>query len=102
MTDRFRVVAAVHLLLVHRDSILLLRRFNTGYEDGNYGLPAGHLDGEETVTAAIVREAREETGIRLTSQDLRTVHVMHRNIPGGGHERIDFFLTADRWEGSRG
>jgi hypothetical protein len=32
--DRFKVVAAVHLFLIRDGQVLLLRRFNTGYEDG--------------------------------------------------------------------
>jgi 8-oxo-dGTP diphosphatase len=85
--------------------VLLLRRFNTGYEDGNYSLPAGHLDGAETVSAAMIREAEEEVGVVISQADLRVVHVMHRNVadPGSGPaERVDFFLAAERWQGTAG
>ena len=58
----FRSPVAVHLFLVKDGSILLLRRYNTGYEDGNYSVVAGHIDGGEQLMAAMVREAREEAG----------------------------------------
>ena len=62
---RFQVTVAVHLFLLRGGEVLLLRRHNTGYEDGNYSVPAGHLDGEETVVQAAIRETREEIGIDL-------------------------------------
>lgn len=94
--ERFKIITAAHLLLIKNDSVLLLRRYNTGYEDGNYSVPAGHLDGGETVRATMAREAREEAGIIIETRDLEVVHVMHRIA---GHERIDFFLTAKQYEG---
>lgn len=100
--NRFKVTPAVHLILIREDNVLLLRRFNTGYEDGNYSIPAGHLDGHEPASAAMAREAHEETGIVIDSNDLRVVHVMHRNISPDRfdpEERVDFFLSADRWDG---
>jgi len=94
---RFKLVSAVHLFLLrHEQEVLLLRRFNTGYEDGNYSIVAGHLDGGETVKEAMIREAREEIGVDIAGADLEVVHVMHRLA---GDERIDFFLRADRWSG---
>ncbi len=93
---RFAVPVAVHLFLVREDEVLLLRRANTGYEDGKYSVIAGHLDGGETVIAAAVREAREEAGIALDPAEVRVVGVMHRRA---NDERIDFFVTAEVWSG---
>ncbi len=76
------------------EQVLLLRRFNTGYEDGNYSVIAGHLDGGEEVIAAMIREAREEAGIEIAPEDIRVVGVMHRHT---SPERIDFFLVASKW-----
>lgn len=94
---RFTAAIAVHLFLVRRGKILLLRRFSTGYEDGNYSVVAGHLNGNEPVQAAMAREAREEVGIKVSPQDLTVVGVMHRKT--AGRESVDFFLAAERWEG---
>jgi len=58
--DRFKVYSAAHLFLTRKDEILLLRRYDTGYEDGNYSVVAGHLDGGESVKRTMVREAQEE------------------------------------------
>jgi len=94
MGSRFPV--AVHLLFFRDDCVLLLRRFNTGWEDGKYNVPAGHVEAGESVTEATVREAHEEIGIRLKSEVVEVVHVMHRKAE---EERIDFFLVKE-WTGN--
>ncbi len=86
------------MILLRGRKILLLRRFNTGYEDGNYSVIAGHLDGNETFRQAMVREAREEAGLNLKLDRLEVGHVMHRKVPNGD-ERIDFFIRANKWTG---
>lgn len=95
MSERARAVVAAHLFFVSEGRVLLLRRANTGYEDGNYSVPAGHLDGGETVTSAAIREAREETGLELLPANLEHALVMHRKA--GDDERIDFFLRVSAW-----
>lgn len=94
--ERFRAPVAVHILIVRDGHVLLLRRFNTGYEDGNFSVPAGHLDGNETVIAAGIREAREETGVDIAPSDMRIAQVMHRFAE---EERIDYFVVVKRWSG---
>ena len=95
-SDRFKFVSAVHLFLIQDGKILLLRRFNTGYEDGNYSVVAGHLNGGEQIKAAAIREAHEEADIEIAPHDLEVVGVMHRMSI---RERIDFFLVAHAWQG---
>jgi 8-oxo-dGTP diphosphatase len=95
-TDRFKLLSAVHLFLVRDGQVLLSRRFNTGYEDGKYSVVAGHLNGDEEVKAAMIREAREEVGVEISPLDLQVVGVMHRK---SNDERIDFFLVTTSWSG---
>lgn len=105
--SRLTLVGAVHLFLLRkqphlRPEILMLRRHNTGYEDGNYSVPAGHIDPGESATAAMVREATEEIDITLDPHDLRMAHVMHRRNVGvdcSNSERVDFFFVSRRWTG---
>ncbi len=96
--EYFKLIPKSHLIPLRGNKILLLRRSNTGYEDGNYSVIAGHLDGNETFRQAMVREAREEAGIDLKLGGLEVVHVMHRKVPNGD-ERIDFFIRANKWRG---
>ena len=76
--ERFKLVTAVHLILIEDGKILLQRRYNTGYEDGNYSVVAGHIDGNESVIKAMKREALEESPDR---------------------ESIDYFLTCKKYDG---
>jgi 8-oxo-dGTP pyrophosphatase MutT (NUDIX family) len=96
MSSRVTLPVAVHLFLMDENKILLLRRFNTGYEDGNYSVIAGHIDGNETVYSAMIREAYEEAGIVITTDNLRPVQVMHRKKTNG--EYIDYFFVCVKWE----
>lgn len=95
--ERFKLIPTSHLILIKNGKILLSRRFNTGYEDGNYSVVAGHLDGDETFIKAMVREAKEEAGIDIAAKDLEVAHVMHRKSPP--EERIDFFIKTNKWQG---
>lgn len=99
-SKRPHIYVAVHLVLERIENnkalVLLLKRANTGYQDGKWSLPAGHLDGNETLIAAAIREGREEIGLLLKERDLEFTHVMHRM----SHvERCDFFVIVNKWEG---
>src|SRR5215208_8391048 len=93
---RAKFPVTVHLLFFRKDQVLLLRRYNTGYADGQYSVPAGHLDGGETVIAAAAREAQEETGVQIEAGDILFSSVMHRTE---GDERVDFFVHIQKWQG---
>ncbi len=100
--ERFKVIPAVYVVFGRGGKVLLLKRANTGYMDGMYSLPAGHLDGDETALGAALRESEEEVGLRLSADDLHLVHTMHRQVDENdrhGHERIDMFFNAIDWTG---
>ena len=89
-------LSAAHLLLINDGKVLLARRFNTGYEDGNYSVPSGHVEGDETATNALIREVKEETNIDLDPANVRMVHIMHRKAE---NVRLDLFFEAKEWTG---
>lgn len=99
MEDRFKPHAAALVMLVKNNSILLLRRAGTGWADGMYTLPSGHVDKGEPVTNAAIREAEEEVGVVIAKSDLNFAHVLHRHNPSNDRVYIDFFFASTAWSG---
>ncbi|MET9340854.1 2'-5' RNA ligase family protein [Nonomuraea sp. NPDC003804] len=91
---RFKAIVDVHVLFVCDGKVLLGRRANTGYADGRWHLPSGHLEAGESVIEAAAREAREEVGVVVDPGDLTFVHAMHR-----APDRVGLFFRAERWHG---
>ncbi|RBQ20720.1 DNA mismatch repair protein MutT [Spongiactinospora rosea] len=95
---RYRTIVDVMMILARDGHILLAQRRGTGYADGWWNLPSGHLEEGETIDQAAIREAREEVGIDVRPDDLRFVHVCHyRNPEGEG--RVGVFFEAGSWDG---
>ena len=92
--ERHQLKVAIYLLLIKDNNILLTRRFKTGWQDGNYGLPAGHLEANETIVQAVIRETQEEIGINVNPENIRCVHTMHRL-----NRYIDLFFVSTNWQG---
>ncbi|MFD0696941.1 NUDIX domain-containing protein [Paenibacillus sp. GCM10027628] len=88
---------SVHLLFYRDNEVLLLKRKNTGFEDGKWSVVAGRMDGGEEVKAAAIREAKEESGVDIKPDDLEVVGIIHRKNTNS--EWVDFFLNVHAWEG---
>jgi ADP-ribose pyrophosphatase YjhB (NUDIX family) len=91
------IVIDVHVLLIRGDEVLLSKRRGR-YGDGMWHLPAGKLEEGESVSAAAVREAEEEVGVRIAEEDLRLVHTLHARGDGVG-SRMGLFFEVRRWGG---
>ena len=90
------IPTGVHVLLERDGRVLLMRRAGTGFFDGLYSLPGGHVEEGESLRATAVRGMREELGIELAESALAVVGVVHRR---SDTNRIDFFLRASVWQG---
>lgn len=97
--ERYRSLVAVYVVVINdRQEILLLRRANTGYRDGYYDMPAGHLEDSETLRQAALRELKEETGLDASEEDLVFLELLHRFA--GERVYLDVFFRAKQWEGN--
>ena len=92
-----RPYLASYCLIRANDEILVQRRFNTGYLDGQWALPSGHVIDEEDALAAASRELLEETGLIVKSDDWRFVCAMHRRTD---RTIVDLFFTTDKFLGT--
>jgi 8-oxo-dGTP pyrophosphatase MutT (NUDIX family) len=95
--QRHKVTGDVHLLLRRGNEVLLGQRQNTGFEDGAWHLPSGHLEADESVVDALIREAEEEIGVTIAPDDVHFCHIMHNSSSGG---RMAFFFEVQSIEWS--
>ncbi|MFI6071727.1 NUDIX domain-containing protein [Actinoplanes sp. NPDC051343] len=91
----------VFLVLHDGPSLLLALRQNTGYHDGRWNLPSGKLEHGEDAVSGMIREAREELGIRLPPSALRLVTTVHHRA-AIDHGRIGLVFAAASDPSSQG
>ncbi len=99
MKERHKVVPASYLFLHRGNTILLMLRKNTGYYDGWYTVPSGHVEKGELPSEGMIREAKEEIGLDLDPASLRACHVMYRASHDETGERADYFFNCLTWQG---
>ena len=92
--SRTGVIVDLHIIISDGPKVLMGLRQNTGFADGMYHLPAGHLEDDETFVDGAIREAREELGIEIQLADLKLAHVMHHS------GRLGLFFSVERWSGT--
>ena len=97
----YLLIPASYLILRRGDDVLLSRRQGTGWRDGYWSLPAGHVEAGESAIAACVREAAEEIGVVVRPDDLVPLCTVHRTGGTGQQvdERVDFFFATEVWSG---
>lgn len=97
MEERFKCAVCVDLIMYkkfnNKTSILLMRRKNTGYEDGEYELPGGHLESNEDLFDAMIREIKEEIVLDLEKSNLKIAHIMHHYT--GNRINVIFSAVGD-------
>ena len=85
MNERKQIVTpllAVDAVILFQDGIVLIKRDNPPFA-GRYALPGGFVEVGETVEAAVVREACEETGLVIELQGLVGIYSDPARDPRG-------------------
>ena len=99
MEERYCCKLVTDLMLTRekdgKKEVLLSLRKNTGYRDGEYELPGGHVDEGEDLMSAMVREAKEELLIDIKEENLKIAHILHHYTG----DRVNFILTKNVYEG---
>lgn len=91
MEERFKTVVCVDCILENEEGkILLMRRKNTKFNDGELELPGGHLEKGEDLFDAMIREIKEELDVDLRREDLKLIYLMHHYTK----ERLNFIFEV--------
>lgn len=96
MGERFMIRTAVYVIFQQNGKVLLGKRQNSGYKDGYYALIQGHVEAGEGIKDAAIREAKEEAGVDIATEDMQFVTVCHNQIET---HYIDFIFTCSKWLG---
>ena len=65
MKEKHKARLASFVIFERDGKMLLARRFNTGYADGFYQMPSGHVEEHEYPSEAAIREIKEEVGVDI-------------------------------------
>ena len=95
MRDRFPIL--VHTILRRDDRVLLLRRARTGFLDGWYALPGGHLERGEGIRDCAVREVAEEAGVRVAPSALEPFAALAYR--SDGDQGVNFLFSCRQFQG---
>ncbi|AOR37538.1 hypothetical protein BFF78_36335 [Streptomyces fodineus] len=98
MTDRYKSIVDVLVLLHRQDGrVLLLRRAEPRYA-GQLTIVGGHLDRDEWFEDGACREVREEVGVHVDPEDLWLCCTAHLLSPDG-ERRLALLFTTQTWSG---
>ena len=101
--ERHMAKLACYMIVFVYGKILLMKRQNSGCDDGMYGLPSGHIEEGEDPLEGAVRETLEETGITVTeSEFLSVIHRTNENIGQKCSKKdfVDFFFICKSFGGT--
>ena len=91
---------ATYMVLRKDGRLAFLLRENTRWMNGNYSLPSGRVEKDESFLQATVREAKEELGITVKEEDVKHLLTMQRLSTDDEHQHwIDIYFEITKWEG---
>lgn len=90
------VILKARLVLESNNKVLLLAQ--TTENGGKFTLVGGTVKSKEFIKTTLIRECFEEIKIKISSDDLSLIHVLHKKIRK--EDRITLYFTTEKWEGT--
>lgn len=78
----------------------MVRRANTGWRDGSWTVPAGHVEEGEAPSAAAVRELQEEAGVRTSAIHLGQPLIYFYPEDARLNDRVSLFFQVSEYSGT--
>jgi len=101
MTDRHSVIPAVWMIIKNdKRQVFMLRRANTGWRDGSWTVPAGHVEKNEGPISAAIRELKEEAGLTVTAGQLSEPLIYFYPEDARENERVSLFFEVTNYDGT--
>ncbi len=101
MNDLPKILLVTKVLLKNKDKYLAIKRApNDRYGQGDWDLPGGKMEKNESVKQSLVSEVREETGIIIKEEDISKVSSIfdqsseHKKYKGYWYILMCFFATT--------
>lgn len=79
--------------LIKKDEILLLKK-----PEGEWTLIGGHVEDNESLKMAVIREVMEEVGVQIQEDDLELLCVIDRKLDDA--YKFHVFFQTKQWQGN--
>ncbi|WP_413804648.1 NUDIX domain-containing protein [Streptomyces sp. OE57] len=94
------IADVVQVLLRANGAALCVRRKpDAALAPGQLTVVGGHLEAGEPLDRAARREAKEETGVHINTDQQEFCGLSHHHEPGDGMDRITAVFIAQSWAG---
>jgi len=98
MEEKLRPKVGVGVMILNNQKEVLLGKRNDNAEkassdlhgEGTWTMPGGKLDFQETLKVGACREVFEETGIKISQDNLKVISIADEIIPGNHYVTIGF------------
>ncbi|USS88961.1 NUDIX domain-containing protein [Fructilactobacillus cliffordii] len=100
---RYKTNSAVFALIFDdsRTKILLQKRINTNIKDGYFDVgTSGHVEKNESMSQAMIRELKEELGINVEKKNLKFSSMMHKKYNDTAEPYYNGYFIVEKYEGT--